>query len=422
VAKDKEKDNITTQFWEQLGLPVCTIPEAEKIIELSFQTGDVVCLIGEAGIGKSQLTKQIAKKHGWDYLAFFAAHIEREDVVGIPFPDKDGKEYSFLTESSIARILRSKKDTLLVFDEWNRGDKPVMNAIFTVMEDRRFGSVELPDTVHIVACMNPSEGAYLVNEAEKDPAFRRRLCFVAVQANDLVWLRYATGPGKFHSTVTGYIEMKPQALNDTKAREAGKQYANPASWEKVSNTLKALDTQKVDLSQSGDMSKVFHAKCAGHIGNGTATDLLRYIEENCRLILPMDVLKKYKNVRPQVQKYITQGNNDKLTEICEAVSLTLMSEQPPVKDIGPNVAQFLNDLPTEMATWLVTKIGKHTQELQNSSNAQTYQLQLSEELSQHEEYQKAFEKMYKADEKVNKEKKKSEKKKKGEGEDKKEDE
>ena len=178
MAQVEKLEKDLNKYWEKMGILTGSLNDVAKLIKLSFETQHVICLIGEAGIGKTQIFKQIAEDLGYRVLFYYLAHLEREDIGGIPMPSEDKSSYRFLCEDSIREIIDSDKPTILVLDEWNRGEKPVMNAAFTLMEQRRFGSHVLPDHVFIAAAMNPSEGSYLVNEAEKDPAFRRRLCFV----------------------------------------------------------------------------------------------------------------------------------------------------------------------------------------------------------------------------------------------------
>lgn len=419
---DKEKAELVNAFWDRLGVPTCTLNEAESVIDLAFECDHVVCLVGEAGIGKTQLSKQYAQKKGWEYLAFYAAHVEREDIIGVPFPVENGDMYKFLTEENIHRVINSGKDTLVVFDEWNRGDKAVMNAIFTVMEERRFGSQVLPKHIHILACMNPSEGSYLVNEAEKDPAFRRRLCFVAVQANEAVWLQYAQGPGKFHPVVTDFIKAKPVLLNDTRTREAGKIYANPAGWEKVSDTCKVLERMNLKFNDPV-VRRMLQLKCSGHIGIGATTDFTHYLEEDYMVLSPKQVLFEYKTIQSKVKKQVKEGKNGPLLELCDSVALTLMTDRPPVKDICGNLATFINDLPVDVVRALMSKINGHSTSAGPADAIAAYQSDLANVMKDEKGWTETVERMNQAETNVykdmqepteaDKEKKKAKKAKKG---------
>lgn len=394
ATKDKE-NQIVNPFWEHLGIMQCSLKEAKKVAKLCFECGHVPVFIAEAGVGKSQAARQIAEELTWSPVFKFLAHLEPEDLGGIPYPDAEGKTYRFLCEETIRDVILSDQPTLLVLDEWNRGEKSVMNAAFTLMEDRMFGSHKLPDHVNIMACMNPSEGNYLVNEAEKDPAFRRRLCFIGVRTDAAIWLEYALGPGDFHPLVTGYIQASQNSLTDINARESGKIYANPASWEKVSQTLQCLEK----VSAAGDVwenETTLRFKLGGHIGSGMAEQFLQWAKENSTLINPEEILKNYKSVRSRVVQLVKKGRNDSLSEVAESVSLALITQEMEPDKVSKNLGSFSQDLPEDMAMSFFQKLAKHAQTLSKPE----YFVKLSASLSKIESYRKALAAIHRSQDKV----------------------
>lgn len=353
---------------------------------MSFKTGHPVCAIGEAGIGKTQILSQIAQEEGMDCYFFYLAHVEREDIGGIPFPNKDGCSYKFLCEEEILKIIKNGRPTILVLDEWNRGEKPVMSSAFTMMESRRFGSYTLPSNVHIVSCMNPSEGSYLVNEAEKDPAFRRRLCFCAVQANVDGWKAYAAGKGNFHPSVVQFVAKHPNILNDTNTRDAGKVYPSPASWEKISDLLKVMDQEKRDVTGNEKDRRLFTLMATGHVGSAASIQFVAFLEDNSTSIIPDEVVKKYRKIRHKIAQLRQDGRNDVLMELADNVALTLASEEPDVGRCGKNVAAFCLDLPDDATVAFLSKLRKYLNEM---GKKDTYGIELNSELNENEEFVKA---------------------------------
>ena len=348
-ANNKEELN---RYWDGLGIITGSLRQAAPFIRLCLETGDVPCLIGEAGTGKTQIFAQVAKEMGAKVYYMFLAHKQPEDL-GIPMPNADKTAYRYLCEESLVEMLSDPTPTVLVLDEWNRGERPVMNAAFTMMEQRRFGSIDLPPHIYIGAAMNPSEGNYLVNEAEKDPAFRRRLCFFGVRVDEAVWLAYAKGPGDFHPYVVDFIQRQPHLLMDAQSRESGKVYANPAAWEKISNTLKHLD--KVGKSID-EMADVLRYKFAGHVGIGTAERFLAYLKENATAVNPMDVLTRYESVRGLVASLVKRSNFSALDEIITSVVVTAVAHELPPQDIGLNLLTFCQDLPEDKARAVLSKL------------------------------------------------------------------
>lgn len=386
-------------FWEKLSIPVCTLKEMRTVAEtIALPNKQVPCIIGEAGIGKTHVIRQIAEDNNWDCVFMYLAHLEREDIGGIPYPTKNGSmAYEFLCEKSIKKIIDNGRATLLCLDEWNRGEKPVMNAAFTLMEDRRFGSYKIPDSVKIITAMNPSEANYMVNEAEKDPAFRRRLVMMAVQMNVTEFMEHARGRGSFHPTVCEYIETSPQSLLDTQSRDAGKVYASPASWEKISDGLKELDRRKIDLS-----NKMHHRMVSvwgsGIVGLGIMGHFLDWYKEHAIVIDPYDVMFNYKKkIQNKITKLLEQGRTDAITDACESVSLSLISRRKEEEfsenqgRVCSNLGTFLKDLPPGVITAFLTKVGKHAHA--SGQEGIQYHLDWSERMSAVSDYNDAMDKI-----------------------------
>ena len=230
--------------------------------------------------------------------------------------------------------------------------------------------------------MNPSDGAYSVNEAEKDPAIKRRLCFLAMTTNVGTWLNYARN--KFHPLVVEYIESNNGALYDVKLRLAGKVYPCPATWEKVSKLLVAAEGLQLPFSSDG-----VEACICGHIGENVGSNFARWIQDKNIIIPPHDVLNKYherSGVRTKVKALVDDGKFDILSELCGNVATLLMSSQPDPKVISGKLALFLGDLPSDRATGFIVHQLKSASEGINNSGA--YLTALSKDLSTQPPYQR----------------------------------
>jgi len=381
ATNDAQSESHIHAFWDKLGLVPASLTEARKVIEAGLTTGDCTCLVGEAGIGKTQLMTQIAKDQDMDCIFFYLAHVEREDIGGIPYPTEDGQAYRFLCEENIRNALKSKRKTLLVLDEWNRGEKPVMSAAFTMMESRRFGSVVLPDNVHLVACMNPSEGAYLVNEAEQDPAYRRRMCFIAVHATVDTWKAYASNRGKFHRSVIEFIVKNPKLLNDVRARDAGMIYSNPAALEKLSNMLYAFEKRSLNFAEDNELSNVFRFKAMGHVGVTVADRFLAYLRENATQIDPRDIIQRYKTkAQKSVRRIVELNRTDILTDLADSVALLLMSDKPDPAKTARHIAGWCSDIPEDPLVAFLQKLRNYAKEM-GAADRGGYYMQLNQELN-----------------------------------------
>ena len=451
MATNQRNDEQEEKFYTKLGIPVATINDAKAVIDANAHTQLVTCLIGDAGIGKTHLVRQVAARrktkkpftwHGKEWvdevpvIVWYLAHWQAEDT-GVPYPSR-AKRNELLRESELFMkmlsilppeerytklrreslehaitiaehvlqsgspledgtfeflIEKSLKDlppeAILFLDEWNRADKAVIKSFFTLLEDRELHGIKIiPPGVQIVAAMNPSDGAYSVNEAEKDHAFRRRMAFLAIVVNSGAWLKYAAGV--FHPLVVEFIRASPDDLYDFRLRNAGKTFPCPATWEKVSQVLQAAEKNKTPLISPGVTLSI-----QGFIGEGTGARFKNYVLDNETLVSPSEVLQEYSThsgkLRKRIKHLVQHARNDVLGEVIGAVAITLFSEQPPVKDVSPNLALFLDDLPPEIATTFITI--KLSSAMVGIPNAETYLTELSTELCSYPSYIKLYNKL-----------------------------
>lgn len=438
-------------FFENLDITVTSLRQAREVIEVNRQTKNVVCLVGAAGIGKTHIVKQVAEarkptrpfvwkgvewKESVPIKVLYLAHMQPEDI-GVPYPSMSRRQEKIREMNSVLQLCEGVEDNdtaqelyhyakkelsvlmnmlkedvqensfefliekqlldlppegILFLDEWNRADKSVIKAFFTLLEDREVHGVPvIKDGVQIVAAMNPSDGTYAVNEAEKDHAFRRRLCFVPVVVNNSTWLDYAKD--KFHPYVVGFIRAMPTSLYDTTLRDAGKLFPCPATWEKVSTLLMCAERDNIKLDSVGVEYTI-----AGCIGNSWTKPFLEYIKNEESLINPEDILKHYTDksaVRKKVRKLVEANRNDLLNELCTGVASIIVDEMPDAIKTAPCLGRFLGDLSSDMAVNMMTvgmSVNAHKDVLGSNVTAyKSYITALSVELSQLECYQKLFE-------------------------------
>jgi MoxR-like ATPase len=446
-----EETKVAEAFYTKLGISCVGIGSAMKIIELNRWTKTCVCMNGESGIGKTHIVRQIAAKRkptkpftwrGVEYtdsvpvITLFLAHMQPEDV-GVPFPARAARTQLLQEADLLLRLceqatsaddprhqqLKARLDAatdrilangfseedhfdfllnrtfadmpdegILFLDEWNRAEKQTVKAFFTIVEDRMIHGHKLPEGIQVITAMNPSDGSYMVNEAEKDHAIRKRLTFIAVTTALATWLEYASGKGNFHPYVVEFVRAMPGFLYDTKLRNAGKVFPCPATWEKVSDVLKAAEHASIPLSASEVETTI-----GGHVGEDAAAKLAAYIKDNEVVINPEDVIHNYTDkskVRGRVRKLINQNRNDILDELCGGVAATLFSKKPDPEKIATPLARFMGDLHPEMAVSMVAH--KFSANADEAEGGDAYLSELSRAMHTQPPYQKLFDRIAEA--------------------------
>ena len=345
-----------SKFWEELGVPLSSLRQARQVIELAFEAGTVPCVVGHAGIGKTEGYRQISSERGWGYIALYTQLSMPEDIGGLPFRSEDGKSYDLLVDNKLRKqVEENPQGGILVFEEVNRASRDTASAVFAFMDNRGNGNWRLPDTWKIAIAMNPSGGDYAVNDLTTDHAFRRRVTWICVREDVRGWIEYGRKVG-FDENVLDFVQAHPAMLLDEKARTAGKTYANPAAWEKVSKTMLAIKRVGCDL-------EVARTKIAGDIGDVSADMFVEFVRNKEGTLSPSEVLDGYSKdgttIRKRVLAAVEQGQLDRVSGLVSGVVREMVSSKPPAgKELASNIGTFLLDVPKELRAAFMSEVSQ----------------------------------------------------------------
>lgn len=163
------------------------IPKAKKYLEEELN----VLLVGLHGVGKTEEILAHVKELGIRMKYYSCSTLDPyTDLVGVPIPEKDertGQEYL-----KMVRPRDIDEADFIFFDEFNRADPKVHNAIFEIIQ---FGSINgepLPNLKCVWAAMNPPGDDYKVEDL--DPALVDRFD-VFVEVNPAPSVQYMTNEG-----------------------------------------------------------------------------------------------------------------------------------------------------------------------------------------------------------------------------------
>lgn len=382
----KQDDTVTS--WEKLGVAPTSISQVPSILDLCWGMDKriTVCLVGETGIGKTPIVHQWVKsKKGYLKTVNFG-HMTQEEVSMIMFNDQ-GTEFDFVPPTWLLRLNEeadNKGCAVLFIDEWNRSDKALVNALFTLTDERRIHDFKLHRNVMVVAAMNPSDGSYLVNEAEKDHAIRKRLCFVYTTHDITGFIKYVK-ESKWHPLVPEFIKSDTVSLYDVKARDAGKCFPCPANWEKVSNILLSAEKLKLDLNSSS-----VDAMVTGQIGSATAARFMDFVRDQNVLIRPSEVLFDYKGTsktRQRVKALLSGANkrHDVISNLNEGIAIELFSSKPDPAQIAESLATYIADLPSDLLGSF-TGQNLYAQSQEHGNRSDEYFAKLTHAMSQFPQY------------------------------------
>jgi hypothetical protein len=346
-------------------IPRVSLAEARRQITLSMkynQRRGCIVLVGESGLGKTQVFNQIAREEGYKVMPIHTAHW---GLMGSGIPMKPDNNDFF--KVALPDIFPKPGDRAIVlFDELNRGLKHAIAMFFTMLEDGRMFNYELPDECLVCGTMNPATAAYAVTQIENEAAIRRRVKFLYVQTEVKGWITYASSPAfhadsksraakdrPCHPGVLSYFRSKPKNIYDQKALDEGKQYTCPAVIETISEDVYNMEAENIGLDDDFALHRI-----AASMGMSMGMELAAHLADSSVTLSADDALYRVKSIKNKLKKLgdNVTGKSEILVELSQNVLKLLFADAPPVETIGDSFIEFCTLLPQEVASPMLQRM------------------------------------------------------------------
>ncbi|PWG00900.1 ATP-binding protein [Levilactobacillus bambusae] len=231
-----------------------TFPEMKLAVNIVLNSGNVPAIVGDAGIGKSALVREVAADRGAQLFTTVVSLSEKGDLA-IPVPPLtdaafiDTQRYGRLADVAygyshtlieiIEAAERHPDQPIIWFlDEFNRGTQAVQSELMNLVLQRQINTLKLPDQVQLILAENPDasmtgfeQTAYGVTPG--DAAINDRTVRLVLTADSTSWLTWAGD--HINGLVKEYLEQTPGDLMPTDHDED--LYPTPRAWERVSDIL-----------------------------------------------------------------------------------------------------------------------------------------------------------------------------------------
>jgi len=382
-----ENDNKSTDmsYAELYNIPQMTIGQIKDELELSFKQRlfrGVYCIVGEAGLGKSQAVHQAARSLGARVCDIRTAQF---GLLGTGVPSVKDTDENFFTIKVPKIFPQAGEKSIVLFDEINQGLQHAIAMFFSVIEDRQIYDYKLPDDCLVVACMNPSTASYSVNQIENNAALRRRLKFVYAIHSPEEWLSHArtrefhysdrkspvvqtkqvqelykTNLEKAeqlnlgmacHDHVRAFISTARTMLYDEKTKNANKPFACPASWQTISLECYAMEAAGINLTGSRAENRF-----GATLNMTTATQFCSFIEDNQIILSPIEFLTNTDNFMKKFALVEESGKQPRLIEFIYNFLNYIFETEYDTEKVYTAISRLFDDTAAEYTSLLTDNI------------------------------------------------------------------
>ena len=249
---------------------------AMGLIKQAVEADVPVLLVGPPGVGKSDITRQVADSLQADHVVSHPPVEDPTDPKGLPWPDPVGATARFLPFGQLARVLRADKLTLWNLEDLGHASRAVQGAYMQFVQARACGEHTLPATVRIIATTNRPSDKGAGGDTVLAPLISR---FFLVQIQPALddWKDWAMRSGVVEEVVS-YLTEHPHSRYVDRRTNDVERTPEPRGWAQASRLLAA-----------GYTMDTLTPLLAGCVGPACASELLAHIKHRVDMV-PADVI------------------------------------------------------------------------------------------------------------------------------------
>lgn len=208
--------------------------------------GGPLFIWGVPGIGKTQITNQIAKELGIQIQVWSLATLDPTDIKGVPFIVKavnklTSKLFPSRTQNAIPSILpknnwngKNNKGGILFLDEFNRGNPYVHNAVLSLINNGKIDNYKLPNRWFIVAAGNKLSDLGNMAGTEMSAEMQNRFFHINLVPNLEDFKLHVKGNKKLNPDIIDYLSFDESNLHhmdtDPEVLNIDPAFATPRAW------------------------------------------------------------------------------------------------------------------------------------------------------------------------------------------------
>lgn len=339
-----------------------------KSVDLVLATGEVPLIVGESGIGKTALAKEIAQVNHWSLVVINGNLLKEGEIGGLPTVesyiggnDKEGQIAKKTTVYAVHHKLKEVdeevaqgKTVLLFIDEINRCEHTVQQELMNLILNREINGYYLPEGVKICAAMNPSSkygSDFDYQVVDMDAAQENRFVWLYMEPDYNQWLDWAIEAG-IEPKVIEFISTFPEYLHKINEEDIR---ATPRSYERISSVYTIYKEKNDSIPRS-----VFLNVIKGNVGRVIAEEFVSFVESDYSALLtyedifskdslPESIIERVKN-ESHTRLYLSAKN------ILKNLEASIKSHREDSRFTADRLIEFLNLYPVDLKIGIMKDI------------------------------------------------------------------
>jgi hypothetical protein len=319
-----------------------------EALKIARKLGVTVNLISPHGEAKSTTVKDYAKLENMHYKEFRTGQAaDAGDLTGLPEFElvKEVSGNGDLVEYKVTNFVLPgwfprKENTVIFFDEVNRGAKDILNGVFEAILDFSMKGIPMPEGCQVVTAMNPPTADYTGTLDFDDKAWLDRFVHIKFQPSHAEFMDFYRKKYNNSSFVEFLADQSKMIRGEVESYDIGSFVTpSPRSWETALKLEEIYDKGQIEEA-------VFNEFLYGVIGTTVSLAALNFKKSHVKSIKGSDLIEKYntKKVRESLLSAIEKGRNDMIGLAISEISDEFRTRTKLKKQEALNIIELARDL------------------------------------------------------------------------------
>jgi hypothetical protein len=310
-----------------------------------------ILLRGRHGIGKSSVVYQYGEddKVNLQIIERRISQMSEGELIGLAKLYEDTKVTTWFPPDFLLEACNNPR--ILFFDEIDRGNSELRQALFQLADSRRVGAWKLHEDTLLFAASNSGENTAQYQVAEMDPAELDRWTCYDLEPSLEDWIDWGKKNNNISPLILEFILNNPKHLEHNGDFEPNKVYPSRRSWHRLNNSL----VKGGLLSDENKNEPFLISLMTGFVGFEASISFADYLKNHTFLVSPKEVLGDGK-----IEKTKEFKINDHLSFL-EKIEIEGYLKRKMTKKELSNFSNYFVTLPSEIAMKVLTDCGKETE-------------------------------------------------------------